>query len=74
MGEESKPEGKKVCYHLNFGTGALSGKMLVVSIIENNKFDAYPRSGLVNLRLALTRRVRKRMMIGPRRVRAPCRG
>ncbi len=27
------------------GSGALSGKMLLVRIIENNKIDAYFRSG-----------------------------
>ncbi len=29
------------------GSGALSGKMLLVRIIENNKIDAYFRSGQV---------------------------
>ncbi len=28
-----------------FGSGALPGKMLLVRIIENNKIDAYFRSG-----------------------------
>ncbi len=28
-----------------FGSGALSGKMMLVRIIENNKIDAYFRSG-----------------------------
>ncbi len=27
------------------GSGALSGKMLLVSIVENNKFNAYFRAG-----------------------------
>ena len=28
-----------------FGSGAFSGKMLLVRIVENNKFDAYFRAG-----------------------------
>ncbi len=28
-----------------FGSGALSGKMLHVRIVENNKIDAYFRAG-----------------------------
>ena len=28
-----------------FGSGALSGKILLVRIIENNKIDAYFRAG-----------------------------
>ncbi len=30
-----------------FGSGAICGKMLFVRIIENNKIDAYFRSGFV---------------------------
>ena len=30
-----------------FGSGALSGKILLVRIVENNKIDAYFRAGLV---------------------------
>ena len=30
-----------------FGSGALSGKMLLVRIVENNKIEAYFRSGWV---------------------------
>ncbi len=51
-----------------FGFGTLSGKMLLVRIIENDKIDAYFRSGSVNLWLALPRRVKKRNSIVPRRV------
>ncbi len=40
------------------GSGALSGKMLIGTSIENNKNDANFRSGSVELRLALPRRVR----------------
>ena len=29
------------------GSGALSGKMLLVRIVENNKIDAYFRAGQV---------------------------
>ena len=32
---------------LKKGSGALSGKMLRVRIVENNKIDAYFRAGLV---------------------------
>ena len=28
-----------------FGSGALSGKMLLIRIVENNKIDAYLRAG-----------------------------
>ena len=28
-----------------FGSGALSGKMLLVRIVENNKIDTYFRAG-----------------------------
>ncbi len=28
-----------------FGSGALSGKMLLVKIVENNNMDAYFKSG-----------------------------
>ncbi len=28
-----------------FGSGALSGNMLLVRIVENNEFDAYFRAG-----------------------------
>ena len=31
-----------------FESGALSGKMFLVRIIENDNIDAYFRSGLVN--------------------------
>ncbi len=36
-------------YKTYIGSGALSGKMLIVSIIENNKIDAYFRTGYENL-------------------------
>ena len=39
------------------GSGALSGKMLLERIVENNKIDDY--LGYFKLRLALPRRVRK---------------
>ena len=32
-------------FHKKFGSGALSDKMLLVRIIENNKIDAYFMSG-----------------------------
>ena len=32
---------------MKIGSGALSGKILPVRIIENNEFDAYFRSGYV---------------------------
>ncbi len=50
-----------------YRSGALSGKMLLVRIVENNQIDAY-------LRLALPRMVRKVNRTGPRKVRAPCKG
>ena len=53
------------------GSGALSGKMLLVRIAENNKIDDYFRSGVVKLGIAVPRRVRKGIGIGPRRVRTP---
>ncbi len=54
------------------GSCALSGKMLMlVRIVENNKIDVYLWAGLVRYRLALPLRVRKRIRIGPCRVRAP---
>ena len=28
-----------------FGSGALSGNVLLISIVENNKFDVYFRAG-----------------------------
>ena len=31
------------------GSGALSGKMLLVRIVENNKFDAYFRESYIML-------------------------
>ncbi len=31
--------------HINLGSGALSGKMLHVRLVENNKIDAYFRGG-----------------------------
>ncbi len=31
------------------GSGALSGKMLLISIVKNNNFDAYFRAGKVNV-------------------------
>ncbi len=53
------------------GSGALSGKMLLVSIVENNKIDAY--LGLVWLSKGwlCPARVRKGIRIGPRKVRTP---
>ena len=39
---------KRQCHNVftnSFGSGALSGKMLPVRIIEKNKIDAYFRSG-----------------------------
>ncbi len=66
--------GVGVCmYVLILGSFALSGNMLLVRIIENNKIDVYFRACLVKLRLALPRRIRKDIRIGPRRVRAPTR-
>ena len=50
-----------------FGSGALSGKMLLVRIVENNKIDDYFRSGVVKLGIAVPRRVRKVIRIVPRR-------
>ncbi len=44
----------KICFYCNrltdkkaklLGFGALSGKMLLVRIVENNKMDAYFRAG-----------------------------
>ena len=40
--------GLKLVLYETFGSGALPDKMLLVSIIENNKIDAYFRSGQVN--------------------------
>ena len=54
-----------------FSLNALNGKTLLVSIIENTKSDAYFRSGLVKLRIALPRRVRKGIRILSRRVKPP---
>ena len=42
-------------HNYNIGSGALSGKMLLARIIENNKIDDYFRSDYVNQRLALPR-------------------
>ena len=39
-------------HNYNIGSGALSGKMLLARIIENNKIDDYFRSDYVNQRLA----------------------
>ncbi len=36
-----------------FGSDALSGEMLIVRIVENNKMDANFRTGKVKFRLAL---------------------
>ncbi len=36
------------CLSLPKGFGALSGKMLLVRIVESNKIDAYFRAGWVN--------------------------
>ncbi len=46
--------------------------MLLIRIVENNIIDAYFRAGYVLSRLALPRRirVRKSIIIGPRRVKA----
>ncbi len=33
------------CFNLLFGSGALSGKMLLVRIVENNKVNAEFRAG-----------------------------
>ena len=63
-----------VRFYIKKGSGALSGKMLFVSIVENNKVYTYFRAGSVNQKLALPRRVRKGIKIGPRRVRAPPQG
>ena len=49
------------------GSGALSGKMLLVRTVENDKIYAY-------FRAALPHRVRKVIRIEPYRVRAPQRG
>ncbi len=32
-------------FMLNLGSGALSGKMLLIRIVENNKIDDYFRTG-----------------------------
>ncbi len=48
--------------------------MLLVRMDENNKIDAYSRSGYPYQSLALSRRVRKGIKIGPRRVRASSKG
>ena len=50
------------------GSCALSGKMMLVRIIENN---AYFRVGYVMQRLAFPLRARKGIRIGLRSVRAP---
>ena len=34
-----------VLFAIFFGSGALSGKVLLVRIIENNKIDVYLRAG-----------------------------
>ena len=39
------------------GSGALYGKMLLVRVIENNKFEAYISPGQAKLRLPLPRRL-----------------
>ncbi len=36
---------KKILYFRIFGSGALSGTMLLVGIVENNKIDNYFRAG-----------------------------
>ncbi len=56
----------------NIGSGALSGKILLVRIVENIKIDTYYRAGYVKQWFALPRRVRKGIKI--RGVRAPNRG
>ena len=57
-----------------FGSGTLSGKMLLVRIVENDKILDYFRAGWVKQRLALPCSVRKDIRIGPCRVRVPSRG
>ncbi len=37
----------KLHLHKNAGSGAQSGKMLLVRIVDNNKIDAYCRVGYV---------------------------
>ena len=56
----------------HLGSGALSGKMLLVRIVVINKIYTYFRAGKVKLWLALSSRVRKGIRVGPRRIRAPC--
>ena len=34
-----------ISYQSNIGSGALTGKMLLVRIVENNKIGAYFRAG-----------------------------
>ncbi len=55
-------------------SGALPGKMLLVRIIKNKEINAYFRSVYIKKMLALPRRVRKGIRIGPCRVRAPPQG
>ncbi len=52
-----------------FGSGALSGKMLLVRTVVKNKIYNYFRARKVKYRLSLPRRVRKGIRIGPCRVR-----
>ena len=53
------------------GSCALSGKMLLVRIVENDKTDAYFRAVYVKQRLALPRTVRKGIRICPARLEPP---
>ncbi len=59
----------------NIGSGALSGKMMLVRIIENNRIDAYFMSCYrLSKGLLCPRRVRKWIKVRPRRVRTPPQG
>ena len=57
-----------------FGSGAISGKMLLVGIVENSDIDDYFRAGYVKQMFTLPCRVRKEIRIGPRKVKASRRG
>ena len=43
--KQKRDSSKQQCYKQCFGSGALSGKMLLLRIFENNKIDAYFRVG-----------------------------
>ena len=56
------------CVYNLYGSGALSGKMLLVRIIENNKIYAYLGQFGLSKRLALPLRVIKGIRIEPCRM------